>query len=213
MNQRLKTGSLRGESSNTPTISSTLQNTESTSTPVASTSVVSSISNETAETSEPQKIPINRQKKRKYNENYLKIGFTFKEDFRDETAAFKFEDETWLRRVTYLADTFSFHDETNATMQGSNCSVFTVQDKVPALSKEIEFRRTCLRSNIVECFPLFYEFITSNDLSVDAQITVEIILHLTNLSDELKRYFPETGNAENWIRNPFKVSPESINAS
>ncbi|KAF2882202.1 hypothetical protein ILUMI_23969 [Ignelater luminosus] len=79
--------------------------------------------------------------------------------------------------------------------------------------KKIECWKTCLRSNIVECFPLFHEFITSNTLSVDAQITAEVILHLTNLPGELKRYFPEIGNAESWIRNPFKVSPESINAS
>lgn len=42
----------------------------------------------------------------------------------------------------------------------------------------------------------------------------EIVLHLSQLSDELKRYFPDIDNAQDgWIRNPFAVTNESIISS
>ncbi|KAL0829195.1 hypothetical protein ABMA28_004032 [Loxostege sticticalis] len=123
----------------------------------------------------------------------------------DFNLKFRFEDETWLKRVTYLAVIFSCLNETNASMQGSTCSVFTVHDKINALIKKIEFWKTCLRSNIFECFPLLHEFITTN---------AEIVLHLSQLSDELKRYFPDIDHAQDgWIRNPFAVTNGSIISS
>lgn len=132
----------------------------------------------------------------------------------DFNLKFRFEDETWLKRVTYLADIFSCLNETNASMQGSTCSVFTVHDKINALIKKIEFWKTCLRSNIFECFPLLHEFITTNALSVDSEMKAEIVLHLSQLSDELKRYFPDIDHAQDgWIRNPFAVTNGSIISS
>lgn len=92
------------------------------------------------------------------------------------------------------------------------CIQFAGQNK--RTYKKIEFWKTCLRSNIFECFPLLYEFITTNALSVDSEIRAEIVLHLSQLSDELKRYFPDIDNAKDgWIRNPFAVTNESINSS
>jgi hypothetical protein len=90
-----------------------------------------------------------------------------------------------------------------------------VQDKIQALIKKIEFWKTCLRSNILECFSLLHDLIATNALSLDAEIKAEIILHLSQLSNELKKYFPVLyiGNTEEWIRNPFMVTTESINAS
>ncbi|KAL0829821.1 hypothetical protein ABMA28_003304 [Loxostege sticticalis] len=132
----------------------------------------------------------------------------------DFNLKFRFEDETWLKRVTYLADIFSCLNETNASMQGSTCSVFTVHDKINALIKKIEFWKTCLRSNIFECFRLLHEFITTNALSVDSEMKAEIVLHLSQLSDELKRYFPDIDHAQDgWIRNPFAVTNGSIISS
>jgi hypothetical protein len=58
---------------------------------------------------------------------------------------FKFEDETWLNRVTYLADIFSCLNETNASVQDSACSVFTVQDKIQAFIKKLSLTKNLMR--------------------------------------------------------------------
>jgi hypothetical protein len=58
---------------------------------------------------------------------------------------FKFEDETWLKRVTYLADIFSCLNETNASVQDSACSVFTVQDKIQAFIKKLSLTKNLMR--------------------------------------------------------------------
>jgi hypothetical protein len=63
----------------------------------------------------------------------------------DFNVKFKFEDETWLKRVTYLADIFSCLNETNASVQDSACSVFTVQDKIQAFIKKLSLTKNLMR--------------------------------------------------------------------
>ncbi|CAB3232463.1 unnamed protein product [Arctia plantaginis] len=54
----------------------------------------------------------------------------------------------------------------------------------------------------------------TNALDVASNIRAEIVIHLSQLSDELKRYFPDIDNTrDGWIRNPFVVTNESINSS
>lgn len=48
--------------------------------------------------------------------------------------------------------------------------------------KKLEFWKICLRSSMFECFPLLHELIVTNTL---IEIRVEIILHHSQLSDEL----------------------------
>ncbi|GBP19539.1 Zinc finger BED domain-containing protein 5 [Eumeta japonica] len=152
-----------------------------------------------AKSREPEKtILSSAKKKRKYDEDYLKIRFTCKEDLNTQSHI------RWLSKGRILAHFVELRQEIYLFLKDSDFNLkFRSEDET-----------WLKRSNIFECFPLLREFITTNALSLDSEIRVEIILHLSHFSDELKRCFPDIDNAKNgWIRNPFLVMNESINSS
>ncbi len=64
------------------------------------------------------------------------------------------QDDTWLQKLAYLADTFSTLNELNLSLQGLSTTVFNTQDKVEALIKKIVFWANLINTNSTECFPL-----------------------------------------------------------
>jgi hypothetical protein len=50
-------------------------------------------------------------------------------------------------------------------------------------------------------------FLCANELKLTDNIKCEIAKHLSQLGVQLRRYFPKTGDTNNWIRYPFHALP------
>lgn len=112
-------------------------------------------------------------------------------------------DDTWLIKLSYLADIFSSLNILNLTLQGEDGHRFFLQDKVDSTIKKINRWHQKVQANKFDAFPLMHEFVEFHELTVDP-VTSEIILeHLQGLSSELRRYFPPIAATNKWIQNPF----------
>ncbi|XP_046684915.1 zinc finger BED domain-containing protein 5-like [Homalodisca vitripennis] len=112
-------------------------------------------------------------------------------------------DETWLIKLSYLADIFSSLNILNLTLQGEDVHRFFVQDKVDATIKKIDRWHKKVQANKFDAFPLMNEFVDFHELTVDSVTSEIIIEHLQGLSSELRRYFPPIVATNKWIQNPF----------
>lgn len=113
------------------------------------------------------------------------------------------DDETWLIKLSYLADIFSSLNILNLTLQGKDVHKFFVQDKVDATIKKLERWCQKVQNKIFDPFPLMNEFLDFNDLKVDEQTRQCVIEHLEALASNLRRYFPAIDEGKKWIQNPF----------
>lgn len=95
--------------------------------------------------------------------------------------------------------------------QWNECfNVFAVHDKLNGFIYIKKNNRNLENLLEIKYLPLLHEFTTTNVLAVDSETRAEIV----HLSEELKRYFPDTGNAKvGWVRNQLVVMNESINSS
>jgi len=112
-------------------------------------------------------------------------------------------DETWLIKLSYLADIFSSLNILNLTLQGEDVHRFFVQDKVDSTIKKFDRWHQKVQANKFDAFPLMNEFVDFHELTVDSVTSQIIIEHLHGLSSELRRYFPPIAATNKWIQNPF----------
>lgn len=112
-------------------------------------------------------------------------------------------DETWLLKLSYLADIFSSLNMLNLTLQGEDVHRFFVQDKIDSTIKKIDRWHKKVQAGKFDSFPLMNEFVDFHELTVGPRISEIILEHLQGLSSELKRYFPVTAATNKWIQNPF----------
>ncbi len=117
------------------------------------------------------------------------------------------QDDIWLQKLAYLADTFSTLNKLNLSLQGLSTTIFNTQDKVEALIKKLVFWANWINTNSTECFPLLSEFLQSREAALSNYVKGLIIEHLNQLSQNLQTYFPIMDKSQTWIRNPFDVTP------
>ncbi|CAM4554618.1 unnamed protein product [Caretta caretta] len=76
--------------------------------------------------------------------------------------------------------------------------------------KKLLFWDSCLKRNVIDCFPTLQEFLATNyNMLLHESVKADIMEHLQQLTKQLRKYFPKMDNANSWICNPFKV-PESL---
>jgi zinc finger BED domain-containing protein 5/7/8/9 len=119
----------------------------------------------------------------------------------------KFRDVEWLQRLAYLADVFDKLNGLNAALQGKSANIFTSAEKITAMKRKVELWNARVQTNEIDCFSTLQEFIDENNINLDKNVKSDITAHLTQLSENLEKYFPAESMAaavaHPWIRNPF----------
>ncbi|XP_006150206.1 protein FAM200A [Tupaia chinensis] len=130
-----------------------------------------------------------------------------------------FEDNIWVTKLAYLSDIFSILDELNLKIQRKNNDTFQYLEHILGFQKMLLLWQTRLKSNCPSyyMFPTLLQHIEENIINEDClkEIKLEILLHLTSLSQTFNYYFPEEkfeSLKENiWIKDPFAFqNPESV---
>uniref|UniRef100_A0A2R8PB65 Family with sequence similarity 200 member B n=1 Tax=Callithrix jacchus TaxID=9483 RepID=A0A2R8PB65_CALJA len=130
-----------------------------------------------------------------------------------------FEDDIWVTKLAYLTDIFSILNELSLKLQGKNSDVFQHVECIQGFQKTLLLWQARLKSNHPSyyMFPRFLQHIEENIINEDIlkEIKLEILLHLTSLSQTFNHFFPEekfeTLRENSWVKDPFTFrSPESI---
>nr|XP_008016818.2 protein FAM200A [Chlorocebus sabaeus]XP_008016820.2 protein FAM200A [Chlorocebus sabaeus]XP_037846472.1 protein FAM200A [Chlorocebus sabaeus]XP_037846473.1 protein FAM200A [Chlorocebus sabaeus] len=130
-----------------------------------------------------------------------------------------FEDDIWVTKLAYLSDIFGILNEFNLKIQGKNNDIFQYLEHILGFQKTLLFWQGRLKSNRPSyyMFPTLLQHIEENIINEDClkEIKLEILLHLTSLSQTFNYYFPEEkfeSLKENiWMKDPFAFqNPASI---
>lgn len=130
-----------------------------------------------------------------------------------------FEDDIWVMELAYLTDIFSILNELSLKLQGQNNDIFQYVERIQEFQKTLLLWQARLKSNCPSyyMFPRFLQHIEENVINeaILKEIKLEILLHLTSLSQTFNRYFPEekfeTLRENCWVKDPFAFqNPESI---
>ncbi|KAL2097071.1 hypothetical protein ACEWY4_006278 [Coilia grayii] len=122
-------------------------------------------------------------------------------------------DEAFLSRLAYLGDIFSRLNELNLGLQGLSANIYNVRDKIEAMIQKLKLWIDCVDKNKTVAFPLLHDFLCENDLSLTDNIKRDITMHLNELADELRRFFPHSDESDSWIRHPFSTAPAALSVS
>ncbi|XP_003927501.1 protein FAM200B [Saimiri boliviensis] len=130
-----------------------------------------------------------------------------------------FEDDIWVTKLAYLTDIFSILNELSLKLQGKNSDVFQHVEHIQGFRKTLLLWQARLKSNRPSyyMFPRFLQHIEENIINENIlkEMKLEILLHLTSLSQTFNHFFPEekfeTLRENSWVKDPFAFrSPESI---
>jgi hypothetical protein len=115
-----------------------------------------------------------------------------------------FTDETWVARLSYLADIFNILNNLNLSLQGPNMNLLKAHDKIDAFKKKLRIWKGRCEEGIYDMFPLLDDFLTMNNISTDI-IAGTILNHIQQLSHYFYQYFGDDDfSTLDWIRNPFE---------
>ena len=117
-----------------------------------------------------------------------------------------FENQDWVCRLAYLADIFDKLNDLNLSMQGFRTDELSLNSKMCAFIKKLEFWLKKVQRNSVSVFPTLDKFADDSEIDNLNTICDCIREHLTKLRDELVSYFPSIMNqdrTQDWIQNPF----------
>ncbi|XP_063813110.1 SCAN domain-containing protein 3-like [Pseudophryne corroboree] len=115
-------------------------------------------------------------------------------------------DTVFLSKLAYLCDIFDKLNALNLSLQGNNTHILKLSEKVSAFRKKLFLWRRKLNEDCYnDCFPMLYQFVTSNDVCLTHELKSVFDQHLTNLSDWFEKYFPENMEKFVWIQDPFST--------
>ena len=119
----------------------------------------------------------------------------------------RLHDAEFLTRLTYLGDVFSRLNDLNLGLQVVTPTIFDVRDKIETMIKKLDFFSVCINKDNTQVFPSLYDFVCANELKLTDNVKCDTAKHLSELSAQLHRYFPETEDTNNWIHYPFLALP------
>ena len=90
-------------------------------------------------------------------------------------------------------------------LQGLSATIFNVEDKIEAMIKKLELFSVCINTDTTQVFPSLYDFLCANELKVTDNVKCDIVMHLSELGAQLRRYFPRNGQHKQLdsLYNPF----------
>ncbi|XP_066241779.1 protein FAM200B [Saccopteryx leptura] len=130
-----------------------------------------------------------------------------------------FEDDIWVMKLAYLADIFGILNELTLKLQGKNSDIFQHVERIQGFQKALLLWQARLKSSRPSyyMFPRFLQHIEENIITETnlKEIKLEILLHLTSLSQTFHHFFPEekceTLRENCWVKDPFAFrNPGSI---
>uniref|UniRef100_UPI00358EFF27 zinc finger BED domain-containing protein 5-like n=1 Tax=Myxine glutinosa TaxID=7769 RepID=UPI00358EFF27 len=118
-----------------------------------------------------------------------------------------FDDETWSKRIAYLADIFDHLNKLNLTFQGRETHVLLFQDNLRAFISKLQNWRRKVNLGNIAMFEKLCGVMDESEGELDQFLKDEITGHLESLKKEFQRYFPElTGEEVALVRNPFSAT-------
>ena len=137
---------------------------------------------------------------------------------RKETAIFlrdqnhhladRFENETWIAKVLYMADIFNHLNQLNSSTQGRGKIQLDVMEDIEAFKGKICLWRNRMERGRIASFPDLNEFLEPSVIQL-SDISPVFIEHLTALEQEMNKYIPSDRKLlekYKWVRNPFAAS-------
>lgn len=130
-----------------------------------------------------------------------------------------FEDDIWVTKLAYLTDIFGILNELSLKLQGKNSDIFQHVERIQGFHKTLLLWQARLKSSRPSyyMFPRFLQHIEENIINENIleEIKLEVLLHLTSLSQTFNHFFPEekfeTLKENCWVKDPFAFrNPESI---
>lgn len=118
-----------------------------------------------------------------------------------------FNDETWKKRVAYLADILEQLNKLNLKLQGKETHIILFQDNLQAFVSKLHNWRRKVNLGNVAMFENLCSVVQEFEGELDVNLKEEITGHLESLEKEFQRYFPELTEEEAaLVRNPFSAS-------
>lgn len=118
-----------------------------------------------------------------------------------------FDDETWTKRVAYLADIFDQLNKLNLKLQGRETHVLLFQDNLRAFISKLQNWRRKVNLGNIAMFEKLCGVMDESEGELDQFLKDEITGHLESLEEEFQQYFPElTEEEEALVRNPFSAT-------
>uniref|UniRef100_UPI00358FBA27 zinc finger BED domain-containing protein 5-like n=1 Tax=Myxine glutinosa TaxID=7769 RepID=UPI00358FBA27 len=118
-----------------------------------------------------------------------------------------FNDETWNKRVAYLADIFDQLNKLNLKFQGRETHVLIFQDDLRAFISKLQNWRRKVNLGNIAMFEKLCGVRDESEGELHQFLKDEITGHLESLEKEFQRYFPElTGEEVALVRNPFSAT-------
>ena len=123
---------------------------------------------------------------------------------RKEDLVVHFEDESWNKRVAYLADIFDQLNKLNMKIQGRETHVLFFQDSLRAFVSKLQNWRWKTNLGSIAMFEKLCGVTDESQIQLDQFLKDEITEHLQSLVKEVEHYFPELSQEqETLVRNPF----------
>uniref|UniRef100_UPI00358E95EF SCAN domain-containing protein 3-like n=1 Tax=Myxine glutinosa TaxID=7769 RepID=UPI00358E95EF len=118
-----------------------------------------------------------------------------------------FDDETWNKRVAYLADIFDQPNKLNLKFQGRETHVLLFQDNLRAFISKLQNWRRKVNLGNIAMFEKLCGVMDESEGELDQFLKDEITGHLESREKEFQRYFPDiTGEEVALVRNPFSAT-------
>ncbi|XP_023240180.1 protein FAM200A-like [Centruroides sculpturatus] len=123
---------------------------------------------------------------------------------RHEYAAL-FADDEWVCKLAYLSDIFIQLNELNRKMQGKNENILTSMDKIQGFVNKLNLWIQRIENGSFEMFLTVWSLASCNKVMMD--LTKQ---HLQILQQRFKKYFGDSVEDIDWVRNPFVAISESL---
>ena len=130
---------------------------------------------------------------------------TFLESKGNEHAA-AFDDETFVKKLAFLADMFTHLNNLNLSIQGHGVNIVIARENLNAfIGKLCLWKNNMCKGNVGNFVSLEQVIDETEQDKLDSDIQEEISLHLQNLHDSFHEYFSvgELQEEEKWVRNPL----------
>lgn len=122
-------------------------------------------------------------------------------------------DNKWIAKLAYMSDIFSFINDLNTSLQGTNNNVYTFYNKIDAFKEKMKSWVKRIEQKNFEMFPSVSDFVKLEEVNEDELKSI-IMEHIQSLIEAFDNYYPaeddlRVGNM--WIYNPFLTQIENDN--
>ena len=127
-----------------------------------------------------------------------------------------FSDDHFLMFLSFLVDIFESVNSVNLALQDKEVNVLHCHEKFKAFNMKLSLWHSKLNKKNFASFPYLNEFLDGNELQMSDVILEVMKLHVSILSEEISRYFPnlqESDKLYRFINFPFGLKLDNLPSS